>query len=253
MRGQMTWSSESDGGARLVASSVRGRVQAGVHVARPVASAWELEELELPVFPDDDDNTADDRHDDSTQRDTDIEKLRRDRETAAIEQVNAEAFARGLSQGRTEGENAARMQLSSAAEALTAATTQLRAEEQRYLHGLEENLAALAVTVARQIIGREVRQDATLVVDLVRRALTEFPLDQPIRVRVHPLDLSAITTATTSEGAPLEVAPQRDLAWLADARLQRGGAMLEGRERVVDGRVDLALERAYRRLANLPS
>jgi flagellar assembly protein FliH len=222
-------------------------------VARPLGSAWELEELELPVFPEDENDVADDQRSDRTQRDIDVEQLRRERETAAIEQIKADAFARGLAQGRAEGEHAAQMKVSSAAEALTAAVTQVRAEEERYLHGLEENLAALAVTVARQIIGREVRQDATLVVDLVRRALTEFPLDQAIRVRVHPLDLSSITMATTPEGAPLEVAPQRDLTWLADARLQRGGAMLEGKERVVDGRVDLALERAYRRLANLPS
>ena len=36
--------------------------------------------------------------------------------------------------------------------------------------------------------------------------------------------------------------------WIADARIAPGGAMVEGRERIVDARVDSALERIYRRL-----
>ena len=43
----------------------------------------------------------------------------------------------------------------------------------------------------------------------------------------------------------------RDASWLADARVARGGCLVEGRERIVDGRVDTALERAYRRMAQI--
>jgi flagellar biosynthesis/type III secretory pathway protein FliH len=38
--------------------------------------------------------------------------------------------------------------------------------------------------------------------------------------------------------------------WLADARIQPGGCVVEGRERIVDGRVDTALERLYRKLSD---
>lgn len=241
---------------------VRGRVEAGVQRAGASSvgfsrAAWELEELPLPAAPAVAFGIADapvglpaDDFAALEQREAELDAARRARHAAETERARADGHAAGLAQGRAEGAAMAWAQYAEGAEVLGAAVAQLKEEEARYLHGLEENLAALAVAVARHLIGREVRQDASIVADLVRRALAEFPVDQPVRVRVHPLDLSAITAATAPDGTPVEVAPARDLTWLADPRVQRGGAMLEGRERVVDGRVDVALERAFRRLAN---
>jgi flagellar biosynthesis/type III secretory pathway protein FliH len=36
---------------------------------------------------------------------------------------------------------------------------------------------------------------------------------------------------------------------MADSRIQPGGCVVEGRERIIDGRVDTALERLYRQLS----
>lgn len=241
---------------------VRGRVEAGVQragaqPARTGGGAWELEELPVPALPAAAFGIADapiglpaGEREALAQLESEREATRAAQHQADVERAREAGRAAGLAQGRAEGEEAAWSRYADAAALLAAAVAQLRQEEQRWLHGLEEHLAGLAVTVARHLVGREVRQDATIVADLVRRALAEFPVDQPVRVRVHPLDLTAITTATAPDGSPVEVAPARDLTWLADPRVQRGGAMLEGRERVVDGRVDVALERAYRRLAN---
>lgn len=233
---------------------VRGRIEAGVPRARPLGAAWELEELELPVsafIAETAHATVDELESARRQAELEasIEAARAERQAAEHARELRDAYARGVSEGRAAGAAEASARLADVIAALDDATEQLREQESRYLHGIEEHLAALAVTVARHVVGREVRQDPMVVAELVRRALTEFPLDQSVRVRVHPLDLTAITAAVDAEGAPLEVAPNRDISWLADPRLQRGGAMLEGRERVVDGRVDVALERAFRRLS----
>lgn len=247
----MTWSSRT---------TVRGRIEAGVQPPRGPSLAWQLEELELPAAPADvaldldsslagvDLETA--AHE-ATDRRRAEESERAAREAALRELAVSEAYARGRADGAAEGHAAALAELAEASATVHTLVAQLREQEQRLLQSLEENLAALAVGVARHVIGREVRQDPTVVADLVRRALAEFPVDQPVRVRVHPLDLSALSTASTADGAPLEVAPTRDLTWLADPRVQRGGAVLEGRERVVDGRVDVALERVFRRLGQV--
>ena len=87
------------------------------------------------------------------------------------------------------------------------------------------------------------------VVELVRSALQEFPIDQPMRIRVNPTDLSAISRATSDGRDPLQILTRdRDARWLPDASIAPGGCIVEGRERIVDGRVDIALERIYRRL-----
>jgi Flagellar biosynthesis/type III secretory pathway protein len=115
---------------------------------------------------------------------------------------------------------------------------------------LEENVAALAVIVARQIVAREVSLDRQLVSDLVRRALTEFPVDHSVRIRVNPIDLSLMTMGDASQGiAP--ITSSRDVSWLADPRVARGGCLVEGRDRIIDGRVDSALERAYHRMSDI--
>ncbi|MDB4878212.1 MAG: hypothetical protein JWM41_4658 [Gemmatimonadetes bacterium] len=161
-----------------------------------------------------------------------------------------EGYARGLADGEQRGFAAAQSQVSEAAVVLAQVTVQLQDASTLAPAILEENIAAIAVIVARQIVAREVSLDAELVADLVRRALTEFPIDQAVRIRVNPLDLSMLTlNGIAKQSAP--ITGSRDASWLADPRLSRGGCLIEGRDRIVDGRVDTALERAYHRMAQI--
>lgn len=161
------------------------------------------------------------------------------------------AYQRGVAEGRAQAEAEAAARLESTAAALQDAAAQVRENERKFTGQLEENLAAVAVAIARHIIGREVNTDPAAVAVLVRRAVAEFPMDQPLRIRVHPADLALLTTARGPDGEPMALAGGRDVTWLADPRLERGGSIVEGRERIVDGRVDEALERVFRRLGRV--
>ena len=161
-----------------------------------------------------------------------------------------EGYARGLADGEKKARAAAQARVDEALKVAAEVSLQLHEVASLAPAVLEENIAAVAVIVARQIVAREVSLDRELVADLVRRALTEFPIEQSVRIRVHPLDLAALTlNAATEQTAPITAG--RDASWLADARVARGGCLVEGRDRIVDGRVDTALERAYRRMAQI--
>jgi flagellar biosynthesis/type III secretory pathway protein FliH len=224
-------------------SSFRATGQASVR-ATPVSSAtapgaWSLTELKVPtaLTPDKDSAPA-----------TPVitAALVAEERARAID----EGYARGLADGERKGKAAAQAQVSDAIAVLNDAVEQLHELATLAPPILEENIAALAVVVARQIVAREVGLDATLVADLVRRALTEFPIDQAVRIRVNPLDLSLLTlNGIAKESAP--ITGTRDASWLADPRLARGGCLVEGRDRIIDGRVDTALERAYQRMAQV--
>jgi|SRR5581483_8375584 len=161
-----------------------------------------------------------------------------------------EGYARGLADGEAKARGAAQAMMNDAVTALHGIAAELSEAGSLAPAVLEENIAALAVVVARQIVAREVSLDRDLVANLVRRALTEFPIDQSVRIRVNPHDLSVLTAAAAS-GDGNAITGNRDASWLADPRVARGGCLIEGRDRIVDGRVDTALERAYRRMANV--
>lgn len=156
----------------------------------------------------------------------------------------------GFEDGYRDGVAAERDRLRCAVAAAESALDGIRAGERSWQENVVENLSALAVAIARSIVGRELTTDPTTVAELVKRALAEFPIDQPMRVRVNPEDLGLLSIPSAERGDAIAIAPNRDVRWLADARVERGGCIVEGRERIIDGRVDTALERLYRQLSD---
>jgi flagellar biosynthesis/type III secretory pathway protein FliH len=74
--------------------------------------------------------------------------------------------------------------------------------------------------------------------------VTEFPLAVPLRIRLNPADLSAISSPLSGEG----VTAGREVRWVPDPSIAPGGCFVEGPESLVDGRVDKALENIYDKL-----
>ncbi|MDZ7630620.1 MAG: FliH/SctL family protein [Gemmatimonadaceae bacterium] len=158
------------------------------------------------------------------------------------------AYLRGMQEGRDQGEQAERARLRGAMMAAESALDDVRAGESRWLANLEENIAAIAIAVAQQVVTREVTLSTEIVIEMVTRAVQEFGLDQALSIRVNPGDLEALLSAERDGDDPTVITRGREVRWLSDARIEKGGCVVEGRERIVDGRVDTGLERLYRRL-----
>ena len=161
-----------------------------------------------------------------------------------------EAYLRGMHEGREQGEQGERARLRGAMMAAESALDDVRAGETRWLANIEENIAAIAIAVAQQIVGREVATSSDMVLTIVTRAVQEFGLDQALSIRLNPGDLESLQSVerSASEDPTSTVTTGREVRWLSDARIEPGGCVVEGRERIVDGRVDTGLERLYRRL-----
>jgi flagellar assembly protein FliH len=160
--------------------------------------------------------------------------------------IEADAYARG----RADGERAARATLEQSLHAalgmLSQAAQSVTLHEARWVTNIEENIAALGVSVARHIVQREIAADPTLVATLVSNALAQYPVDQEITIRVSPEDLATCRSVIDADNGGA-----RTLRWIGDASIERGGCLTEGRERIIDGRVDTALERAYRTISQI--
>ncbi|MEO8620361.1 MAG: FliH/SctL family protein [bacterium] len=182
-----------------------------------------------------------------------VEETLTEAEEAALvkaeqDRLTSEAYDAGYRAGQSDAQARAAETMSGAVKALHTAAAFVTENEAGYLTALEDHLSTLAVCVARQIIAREVRTAPGITMDLIRRAVAEFPLQEALRIRLNPFDLTA--SATARDGEAVKIAPGREVAWIPDARVEAGGCVVEGRERILDGRVDVALERAYRLLTN---
>ncbi len=163
-----------------------------------------------------------------------------------LEEELDRAFRRGLKQGESRGEERAREDLGPALEAIRMAAEQLTELRNQWSAVMEKNVAALALAVARQLVDREIKESPEIISGLVGRALAHFPLDAAVRIRVNPLDLSSISGALPDDESRAPVAAGRDVRWIPDASIGRGGCVVEGPERIIDGRLETALERLYR-------
>jgi flagellar biosynthesis/type III secretory pathway protein FliH len=193
------------------------------------AAVWTLHELAFPAKPGEDA----------------AEEI--DPAVAAAERAALidEHYARGLVDGERKAAAAAQARINEILATVATMSDKLAEAANVAPSVVEENIATLAVIVARQIVQREVAFDSDVIADLVRRSLTEFPIDQPVRIRVNPMDLALLTT----NGDKAPITGKYEVSWLADPRISRGGCLIEGRDRIIDGRVDTALERAYRRMS----
>lgn len=168
--------------------------------------------------------------------------------TAPVPDPRTVAYAEGFEAGRLEGERAEQARLRNALHAAEDALEAMHANEAQWTGAIEENLAALATGIARHLFDEAIGTDEAALARLVRRALDVFPIDQPVRIRVNPADLATISSHPDTSVANAAGASLREKSWLGDPRIAPGGCLVEGRDRIVDGRIETALERVYRRL-----
>lgn len=163
---------------------------------------------------------------------------------AAAEPVDA-SFEAGYAAGVQDGAAHAGQQLKPAVQMLQGVVRELEARRADLFNDRQRDLEALALAVARRMVQREVQVDPTVLRDWVANAIALLPHDLTVDVRLHPDELASL--------APLRdtlVPADSDvkLHWIADASVGRAGFVVESPQRLVDGRLDVALRALYERL-----
>jgi flagellar assembly protein FliH len=168
--------------------------------------------------------------------------------------AHAEGFAAGQAEGMTaaaavvaETERFAAERLAdvqarwerrvaSATAALGAAVTRLDEAATPAADEVRESILATVLILVEDLVGRELALADSPVLDAVRRALTLCPADAPTVVRVHPDDLAEIP-------ADALAALPESVRIVADAAIERAGAVAEAGSRRIDAQLGAALAR----------
>jgi type III secretion protein L len=115
----------------------------------------------------------------------------------------------------------------------------------RMLRDAEREVIALALAIARKVLGREVAGGREAVVDLAAAALTEARTRRDVVLRVNPSDAAAIRASGERLSAALSGAP---FQVREDPSIEPGGAIVDTEGGRIDARVETQLEAIARAL-----
>lgn len=101
---------------------------------------------------------------------------------------------------------------------------------------IEADLVTLSLTVARQLIRRELKQQPEHVIAAMRAALQALPVsERALKIYVHPDDMDIIRS-----GLSMEQGNDKQ-QWITDPLLSRGGVRLETADTSIDATVESRL------------
>jgi flagellar assembly protein FliH len=153
-----------------------------------------------------------------------------------LEDLQQEAYQEAFQQGLAAGAAAGREQLRAQVERLDQLIGDLARPFAELDETVQRELLALAMALARQIVRRELRQDPTQIIGIVREAIGQLPVAvRDIRVQLHPED-AAIVRAHL---APAE----HERAWtlVEDPMMMRGGCQVVSSSSRIDARLESRL------------
>ncbi len=148
--------------------------------------------------------------------------------------LQAEAYGEAFQQGLREGTAAGREQVHSQVERLDQLLTDLARPLSDVDETVQRELVQLAMALARQIVRRELRQDPTQIIGIVREAIGQLPVAaRDVRVQLHPEDAAIVREHL----APAE--NERAWALVEDPMMMRGGCQVIS----ASSRIDVRLEK----------
>jgi len=112
---------------------------------------------------------------------------------------------------------------------------------------VEEQLVALVVAIARQVVRRELHLSPGEIIPVVRDALTSLPTaHRNLRISLHPEDIPLVraalgVTLKTGEG-------EHEIRLVEDAAITRGGCRVETDASRIDTTVEQRINRVITRL-----
>jgi len=178
---------------------------------------------------------------------------------AGLEKGHQEGFAKGREEGfaqgvkagtvdgHKQGERAGRehskQQMQALEKRLDSVMESLVFPIRQQQNDLEEALVQLATAVAKAVVQRELFQDSSHILQVVRRAMAALPATtETVRISANPQDIEALQASLARLGAPTKL--------VEDATVSPGGCRVETRYSLVDFTVEKRFQQVVHALVN---
>jgi flagellar assembly protein FliH len=172
-----------------------------------------------------------------------VQARRPGKTVAEIEDVERRAYEEAFAQGREAGLAAARAESQQSLNQLKTHVAKLESvlgtfsePLQQVNEEVEQQLMSLALTIARQLVRRELKTDPAQVIAIIRETVALLPAAaRDVRVHLHPEDAAVVRERLA--------APTADRAWsiVEDPVMTRGGCKVTTDTALIDARVETRL------------
>lgn len=188
---------------------------------------------------------------------SDAETLLKQAENAAIElvkkadarvsEIEDEARTRASEQGYEEGKQKGQTELDPVIATFRDVAQSIREQRQAIFERAEPELVRLAMSIAERIVHTEVANNANVVVENVRSALTRILSREVVTLRVNPADHEIIRSQRDAIHAASDV---EHLRIVEDQRVDRGGVIVETEAGTIDAKIATQIMEARRAILN---
>ena len=173
------------------------------------------------------------------------EKGRTDKKATAqeLEDIQKQAYAEGFALGQKEGAEQKQQELQSRIDQLESVIQMLDEPLKELDEEIVLQLAQLAMTVAQQVVRREIKTHEGEIVGVVREAMSSLPASsRKISLHVHPEDAELVRNAFAVTQAHED---DEEMRWkiIEDPLLTRGGCIVSSENSRIDASVEGRLNR----------
>lgn len=155
---------------------------------------------------------------------------------STLEDLQREAYDEAFRQGYRDGQAAGQEEVAEEVRRFASLIDSLARPFETLDAAVEDELLQLALALAKQVVRRELRQDPTQIIAIVREAIAALPVAaREVRVHLHPEDAAIVRQHL----APTE----RERAWsvVEDPVMMRGGCQVLTAASRVDARLETRL------------
>ena len=158
----------------------------------------------------------------------------------AFEVEKRQARETGLAEGLEKGRQAVAAELESVIQKLRRTYMDVEKYRKALYQQAEKETVALALAVARKIVGQEIALDRQIVLNVVKGALDKVIDHDKVKIRINPQDLDTVQTALY-EFIP-HVEKLENVHFESDAAITTGGCVVETNFGTVDARIENQLD-----------
>jgi len=152
----------------------------------------------------------------------------------SMEDIRKAAYLEGLEEGKAEGKAQALAEQQQITTNIQHILEQCHHQASEFEQQICEQLVAITISVAKQVIRRELNTDPEQIMAVIREAISCIPVsNEKLLLKLHPDD-----AALVREIYHIDEQPDRTWTIFEDPGLQRGGCIINSESSIVNADLD---------------